>query len=168
LKISALAQIFTPIIDELLRKEVSLFTLKFGASSIIDKETLKKRFALLSFYTFEKGYIGQFPQDKIYPELTKQLQIRAEDFLLMTQLGIIYKLFEPPGKENEIIFRHQSLQEYLASLELKEIIFANGEIDQEKLIKYLEYVYWDEVWLFLIGSLDADLARKNHRAHKKV
>ncbi|HIC91864.1 MAG TPA: hypothetical protein EYP21_07390 [Syntrophaceae bacterium] len=89
-----------------------------------------------------------------------ELRITWGDFVRFTHLGIVSEVVEgSPLPGSDLEFRHQSFQEYLASLELKKRLLTQGEINKEVLITHLEYNRWDEVLFFLIGSLDESYAK---------
>lgn len=76
-------------------------------------------------------------------------------------MGLISEIVEGhPLPDRDLVFRHQSFQEYLASLELKKRLFSQNKLNKEALLNHLEYNTWDDVLFFLIGSLENRLARE--------
>ena len=84
--------------------------------------------------------------------------MNREDFNSLLQVGIVQEIVE--GDSEEIIYRHQSFQEYFASLELKEKILTDSGINCDAITNHLEYMYWDNVWQFLLGSLKVESAKE--------
>ncbi|HLG28742.1 MAG TPA: hypothetical protein VI387_00910, partial [Candidatus Brocadiales bacterium] len=153
-QIKTRTELYDKIVNFLLKRDIDLGRL------ISSVTTPKTRFETLSYHTISKGYLGRFPTTEVFPELTQLLQISPDDdFPILTRLGIMYEIWE--GEiEKEIVFRHQSFQEYFASFELKKRVISNGEVNKKALKEHLEYNRWDEVIFFLIGSLEAPIAKK--------
>lgn len=144
---------------ELLKREKEL---KPDTSSFPPHIT-KRCFEFLSYHTISRGHMGRFSPREIFPnpnDYEQLLQINSENFGRLTQLGIIYEIWEGGEREGEIVFRHQSFQEYFASCELKRRIISNGKVDKDKLKEHLEYNKWDEVLFFLIGFLEPEVAKE--------
>jgi hypothetical protein len=120
-------------------------------------EKLSECFSKISFYTLSKGHIYRFPRFLDKEELEK-ININEKEFKSLLEVGIISEIIE--GDKKEIIYRHQSFQEYFASLKMKGDLFIKGELDEETLKKYLEYRYWDEVIIFLIGGIEEEEGKK--------
>ena len=133
----------------------------------------------LSYLTLEMNYPYSFPVDlKFELSKDKNMQDLGVDnhikFEGLIHLGVFLKLLE---ETKNYTFRHQSFQEYLASLELKKQLFpachsesAEGgrrisltDENKELLRNYLEYNRWDEVLFFLIGSLDTQAKACGYR-----
>jgi hypothetical protein len=145
------SQIYEEMVNRLLSREVSLHAIK---SYPIAEGMFKNVFTKLSYILMDKGYAGYFPWG-IVGSLLSDLRISWGDLVRLTHLGIVSEVMEgSPRPGNELSFRHQSFQEYLASLELKRQILVQGEVNRELLIMHLEYNRWDEVLFFLIGSLE--------------
>jgi hypothetical protein len=149
-------QIYDKMIDQLLSREASLKAIQ---SHPMNAEIFKNIFTKLSYILLQQGYAGRFPWDMV-DSVLPGLNITWGDFVRLTHLGIVSEVVEgSPLPGNDLSFRHQSFQEYLASLELKRHILVQGEINTRLLINYLEYNRWDEVLFFLIGSLEERDAR---------
>jgi len=151
-------RIYEKMIDKLLSRETGLQTIQ--SNFAVNNEAFKATFSKLSYALLDKGYAGRFPWtivDSILPEL----KITLGDFVRLTHMGLISEIVEGhPLPDRDLVFRHQSFQEYLASLELKKHLFSQNKLNKEALLTHLEYNTWDEVILFLIGSLESMIAKE--------
>ena len=151
--------LYGKIIEELLAVAVELSKLQMPVNEIPNKQTIQKRFSILSYFTLKQGEIGRFSRERVFPDFCRALELSPEKFEYLTRMGIIYDLFETGKNSGEIIFRHQSFQEYLAALELKEKLFIGDHLDLNVLEEHLEHRYWDETIIFTVGLLEGKNAR---------
>ncbi len=149
-------EIYESMIESLLTREVSIKAI--FRDSVFNSEILKTVFSKLSHLLLDKGYTGSFPWSIVESSFVEKLGITFGDFARITHLGIISEVIEgSPIPGNDIVFRHQSFQEFFACLELSKRIFKdNGELNKEEVLKHLEYFKWDEVFLFLAGSSETN------------
>jgi|GEM_PF-1872313 len=106
----------------------------------------------LSYDLIDRGFWGSFPEREGYKSL------QESELNVLLEWGILNRIIE--RAKSQIGFRHQSFQEYFASTELKDRIFKDGEIEKEQFEKHLEYKKWDQSFLFLVGLLDENSAKK--------
>ena len=150
-------QIYEKMIGHLLTREAYLQATQ--SFPVINKELFKDIFSRLSYSLLDKGYAGRFPWS-IVDSLLQELKITWGDFVRLTHMGLISEIVEgQPLPDRDLVFRHQSFQEYLASLELKKRLFWQNKLNKEALINHLEYNKWDEVLSFLIGFLENTAAK---------
>ena len=151
------SQIYEKMIDKLLSREAAIQA--FQAPGI-HKEAFKNIFSKLSYLLLDKGYAGRFPWEEV-GSLLPELNITWGEFARLTHMGLVSEVMEgSPTPGSDLIFRHQSFQEYLAALELRRRIIPQGKINKEELLSHLEYTRWDEAFLFLIGSLKEQDAKE--------
>jgi predicted NACHT family NTPase len=168
------SDLYKILIDKLLKTAIQIHE-KSGTNRPFpwEQPNLIRLLERLSYLTLDKGFPGYFPitlTTELLPEM-EDLGINSEkEFKLLTELGIVSKVLDEPEPDS-YLFRHQSFQEYLASLELKRQLLryhpGQGERPQtlnntwqEILIKHLEYNRWEEVIYFLIGSLENGVAKQ--------
>ncbi|MCF6153841.1 MAG: NACHT domain-containing protein [Candidatus Brocadia sp.] len=151
-RIKTRSDLYERFIHHLIREE----SRRYGTPDVFAHAVeIKKDLVTVSYSALKAGNLGAFTKE----EAIKYLDNDGTRLTRLLQWGIIHNLTETGGTE-EIIYRHQSFQEYLASLKLKEKIFKNSKIKEEVIIDHLEYLYCDEVWLFLIGGLEREQARE--------
>ncbi|OGW48433.1 MAG: hypothetical protein A2Z50_07685 [Nitrospirae bacterium RBG_19FT_COMBO_42_15] len=148
------ADLYREIINKMFEHEKSRATPLIKKYS---KKDLEHFFKKLSYHTLSSGNINRFSRS-IPDGLLKNIGLNREDFNSLLQVGIVQEIVE--GDSEEIIFRHQSFQEYFASLELKEKILTHLEINRDAIINHIEYMYWDNVWQFLVGSLKVESVKE--------
>lgn len=117
-------------------------------------------FSRLSFILLQQRQLGRFTWDFALKTLLPKLPIDLSTFRRLIDFGIITEMLEgQPLPSQELLFRYQSFQEFLASRCLKDKLFSNHTLQKDRLRQYLEYMYQDEALLFLIGSLEKDKAK---------
>jgi len=152
-------RIYEKMIDKLLSRETELQTIQSNFAT--NNEAFKATFSKLSYTLLDKGYAGRFPWT-IIDSLLPELKINQGEFVMLTHMGLISEIVEGhPLPDRDLVFRHQSFQEYLASLALKKHLFSQKKLNKEALLNHLEYNRWDDVLFFLIGSLENRLAGDN-------
>ena len=152
--------IYEMMVDRLLAREAGIQALVL--SSIPTTWEFKSIFSKLSYLLLDRGFAGRFPWEIVDSSLLVELGITRGEFTRHTHLGVIAEVVEGSTlPQSDLVFRHQSFQEFFASLELKKRLFTTeGDIDDEVLVRHLEYNKWDEVFFFLTGSLDMEEAKK--------
>ncbi len=175
-------EIYEKMVDKLLSYEVSR---RACEGLVVNPNAFKENFSRLSYLLLKEDLAGRFPWEKVDP-LLPEMHVDWTYFVRLTHLGIISEVVEGtplPGKVLE--FRHQSFQEYLASVELRRRLLRPSEsppshhpesplsrhpersegshksgVNEGVLIEHLEYRRWDEVLFFLIGSLEPGKAKE--------
>ncbi|MBU0700694.1 HEAT repeat domain-containing protein [bacterium] len=116
---------------------------------------IQKCLAILSYKALSDNCRGSFPLEKGLGYLNDKDRLDEVIFWSVT-----HNLVEKEG-EKVIAYTHQSFQEYFAALQLKGKIFDKYlNLKEDVIIDHLEYTYWDEVWLFLVGGLEKKQAKK--------
>jgi len=150
-------QIYEKMVHKLLPMAAENQTIQ---SYPISEQRFRNVFSELSYILINKGYAGRFPRDAV-DSLLPGLNITKVEFDRFTHIGIISEIMEGSSTHgSDLIFRHQSFQEYFAALELKKRIFSQSKINEQELLNHLEYMIWDEAFLFLVGSLEKGNAKE--------
>ncbi len=149
--------IYDLMVDCLLDKEAALQTLSHP--DIQNLQDFKKLFAKLSYLLIEAGCSGRFSWETA-EEALPELGLTVGSLTRLSHLGIMSEVIEgSPHPGRELVFRHQSFQEYFAAIELGQRLFdSSGNLKKDELLKILEHNKWDESLLFLSGSLGEDKA----------
>ena len=145
--------IYGLMVDCLLGKEAALQALNHP--DIRSAGDFKSLFAKLSYLLIEAGCSGRFSWEAAEEALPK-LGLSVGSLTRLSHMGIVSEVIEgAPHPGRELVFRHQSFQEYFASIELEHKLYGGlGKLDKTELLKTLEHNRWDESLLFLTGSLD--------------
>jgi len=145
--------LYGKIVEKLFTHEKERWTLQGKNYS---KDDLLLYFMKLSFYTLSKGNIYRFPRS-LSNEGLEYIGVNRENFDFLLKFGIIHEIVE--GDKEEIVFRHQSFQEYFAACKLKSELFKDNRLNQDILEESLEYRHWDEVIIFVVGMLGKEDAK---------
>ena len=137
------SHLYERFIDHLFEHEKEVKTTRLSA------EKRKLDLQKLSYDLIDRGFLGSFPEKVVY----KHEVLEEDELYTLLDWGILNRIFE--RTTNQIDFRHQSFQEYFASLELKDNIFSgDGKLIEEEFRRHLEHRKWDQSFLFLVGLLD--------------
>jgi len=115
---------------------------------------IQKDLAELSFHAIENNYLGSFPLEIGY-EYLKNDKKRLDEII---SWSVTHNLIEKE-RQKVIAYTHQSFQEYLAALYLKNILCKDNCINKKILEECLEYKRWDETFVFTVGMLDKEIAK---------
>ncbi|MCL5037958.1 MAG: HEAT repeat domain-containing protein [Chloroflexi bacterium] len=138
--------LYDHLMDRLLKREREIG----GTAGIkLDDTRLRERFKEIAFEATARGFLGAFPKSiigELYPHISD------DDYCNLLERGILCELWEGTAEKEErdfVEFRHQSFQEFLAALKMKEL-FDEGKF---RLREYAEYLIWDDTLIFLSGLL---------------
>jgi len=121
---------------------------------------IQQDLTMLSYHAIANNYLGSFP-------LNMGIQYISEERLNdLISWSVIHNLIEKDGKD-VIAYTHQSFQEYLAAIQLKEELFKDDHFDRNLLEKCLEYRRWDETIIFTVGMIIEEKAKILINAIKK-
>lgn len=152
------SDLYRKIIETIFRVEQELINMRNKGEIKWTDEELIEKFADLSYHSSKNKDIGTISRKNV-SKYCEQLRIDREKILLLTHCGILCNILESE-EASDYFFRHQSFQEYFAALELRERIFEDSKMNYDVIIDHLEYTYWDDVWLFLIGALEHHEAKQ--------
>jgi HEAT repeat protein len=143
------SDVYKLVVSSLLEHTITVQRRYIEGGAIRDIETATILLSKLCYHTLRDGHLGYFPIES-KDRLREALRISLTEFDSLTRLGVFSQIIEEP-ETHFYVFRHQSFQEYLASGELSGKLFIGNRLNEEVLLKHLEYRSCDDVFCFLAG-----------------